>query len=278
MAAMRVRWSRRLAVVAAVLVAAGAGATAQGALAQLGLTETAAREFIMREAESTSTDRRTPIVEAGRRAFYKLPPATRGPAATALFGWAKAYVTSAAFKTAYAQHRRDVIGPETSLAQPSIDDEVQAQINEMRQSFAESRKIAASLPPASAAQLLRSLEEQEAKINSGEFEKLLRMGLAANRDERTDRAAGAAKENDERYPVDPTRIFARRLRQFLDATADVNFSARTIKLTGGPDGIEFIDRADRQRNWMWQEAVIVGPEATAAARAAAQARLKEIQP
>ena len=70
----------------------------------------------------------------------------------------------------------------------------------------------------------------------------------------------------------------RRLREFLDATAEVNFAARTISLTGGADGIEFIDKADRQRNWMWQEAVIVGPEATSAARAAAQAWLKEIQP
>jgi hypothetical protein len=57
----------------------------------------------------------------------------------------------------------------------------------------------------------------------------------------------------------------------------VNFSARTISLTGGPDGIEFRDKADRQRSWMWQEAVIVGPEATAAARAAADAWLKEIE-
>jgi hypothetical protein len=261
-----------------VALASGAGVGAQSVLAQLGLTETAARSFIMSEAESTVTNRRSPIVETGRRAFYKLPAAARGPAATALFAWAKAYVGSPAFKTAYAQRRRDVLGPDAPPAQPSIDDEVRAQIKEMKESLVQSRQMAASLPPANAAQLLKSIEEQEAKIKSGEFEKLLRMGLGANRDERAERDAAAANENDERYPTDPTRIFVRRLRQFLDATADVNFSARTINLTGGPDGIEFRDKADRQRNWMWQEAVIVGPEATAAARAAAQAWLKEIQP
>jgi hypothetical protein len=85
------------------------------------------------------------------------------------------------------------------------------------------------------------------------------MGLSANRDERAERDAAAAKENDEQYPTDPMKIIARRLREFLDATADVNFSARTISLTDGPDGIEFLDKADRQRNWMWQEAVIAGP-------------------
>ena len=288
----------KCAVLATVCAMAVAGTAAQGALAQLGLTEVAARRLLLDEATAMSAARRSEqpesmsaarwadsmrevrrieIVEIGRRAFHKLPAAARGPATTALFAWAKAYVGSPAFKTAYAQRRRDVLGPDTPTAQPSIDDEVQAQINEMRQSFVESRKIAASLPPASAVQLLKSIEEQEAKINSGEFEKLLRMGLAANRDERTERAAAAATENDERYPTDPTKIFVRRLREFLDATADVNFSARTISLTGGPDGIEFRDKADRQRNWMWQEAVIAGPEATAAARTAAHAWLEEIQ-
>lgn len=275
---MPMRRSRQCFVLATACVMAIAGTTAQGPLALLGLTESAARDFVLSEATSLSTDRRTPIVETGRGAFYKLPAAARGPATTALFAWAKAYVGSPAFKTAYAQNRHNVLGPETPAGQPSIDDEVQAQINEMKESLAQSRQMAASLPSANAAILLKTIEEQEARIKSGEFEKMLRIGLGAGRDERAERDAAAAKENDERYPVDPTRIFARRLREFLDATSDVNFSARTIRLTGGPDGIEFIDKADRQRSWMWQEAVIVGPEATAAARAAAQAWLKEIQP
>ena len=295
---MRMRQTVQFAVLAMACVTTVAGTAAQGALAQLGLTEAAARLLLLDEAttmsearrsdrpesmsvarwtQSMSEVRRVAIVETGRRAFYRLPAGARGPAATALFAWAKAYVASPAFKTAYAQRRRDVLGPDTPTAQPSIDDEVQAQINEMRQSLAESRKMAASLPPASAAQLLKSIEEQEAKINSGEFEKLLRVGLGAGRDERAQRDAAATQENDERYPADPTKIFVRRLRQFLDATADVNFSARTISLTGGADGIEFLDKMDRQRNWMWQEAVIAGPEATNAARAAAQAWLEEIQ-
>jgi hypothetical protein len=274
---MRLRWSGRFAVLATVLVGAET-LVAQGDLAQLGLTEAAARNFVMREAESTSTNRRAAIVETGRRAFFKLPAAARGPAAAALFAWAKAYVGSAAFKTAYAQHRRDVLGPEARTAQPSIDEEVQNKVNEMKTAIADSRRMAAALPPANAANLLKSLEEQEARLESGEFEKMLRMGLQVDQAERTARDADSTKANDERYPADPTRIFARRLREFLDATADVNFSARTISLTGGADGIEFIDKADRQRNWMWQEAVIVGPEATSAARAAAQAWLKEIQP
>ena len=51
------------------------------------------------------------------------------------------------------------------------------------------------------------------------------------------RRAGAGRDAnanvDETTPADPNRLFARRLREFLTATADVNFSARTINLTGG---------------------------------------------
>jgi hypothetical protein len=266
-----------IAALGATLFVGADTAVAQGALTPLGLTETAARNFVLNEATSFSTDRRTPIVETGRRAFYKLPPAARGPAASALFAWAKAYVDSAAFKTTYAQHRRDVVGPDEPPATPSADDAVRAQLAEMWESLAQSRKIAASLPPATAAELLKKIEEQEARLNSGEWEKMLRAGLQFEQADRATRDTASATANDERYPADPKRIFVRRLREFLDATADVNFSARTISLTGGPDGIEFCDKADRQRSWMWQEAVIVGPEATAAARAAADAWLKEIE-
>ena len=72
--------------------------------------------------------------------------------------------------------------------------------------------------------------------------------------------AARVKQGEEMLPADPEKVFARRLREFLEATADVNFSARTMSLTGGPDGIEFLDKADRARSWIWQEAVIVGPE------------------
>jgi hypothetical protein len=92
---------------------------AQGVLAQLGLTEASARNFLLNEIKSgPARDRRGALEIAGHRAFYKLPPAARGPAATALFAWAKAYVNSPAFKTAYAQFRKDA-GPGDDRPAPS---------------------------------------------------------------------------------------------------------------------------------------------------------------
>ncbi len=249
---------------------------AQSGLAPLGLTEVVARTFVLDEIKSPATSRGSQIAVAGTRAFLTLPAPARGPAAAALFGWAKAYVGSATFKTAYATYRRGVIGPDERPRPPSVDDELQKLIEETKVGIAQARAIAAKLPPAEAANLLKLVAEQEAGLESGATAKQLRAGVEAQHAERTSSDAASAKQDNERYPADPSRIFTRRLREFIDATADVNFSARTLSLTGGTDGIEFLAKADRQRHWMWQAAAIVGPEATSAARAAAEAWLKEL--
>jgi hypothetical protein len=76
----------------------------QNVLAQLGLTEPSARTLFFEEVERESrTDRRDRVAVAGHRVFYKLPASARGPAATALFAWAKTYVNSPAFRALYAK-------------------------------------------------------------------------------------------------------------------------------------------------------------------------------
>jgi hypothetical protein len=259
-------------------VALGGSLTAQGALAQLGLTEAAARNFVLGEIKSPAGDRRAEIAITGTRAFLKLPPAARGPAATALFTWAKAYVNSPAFTTSYDSYRKGVVGTGRRAA-PSVDETLEKEMEEQRAGLeAMKNNLATSgLPPAEQEKILAAWKEAAAQANGPEVIEARRKALEA---ERADARAGDATrlaELNEQLPADPRRLFARRLRDFLDHTADVNFSARTINLTGGTDGIEFRDAADRRRHWVWQEAALVGPEATAAARAAAQAWLKELE-
>lgn len=273
--------AKRRAIVAVLSVLATGVAlplSAQGVLAQLGLTEARARELVFTEVKSPSAPtRRSAIAVAGHRAFYKLPRAARGPAATALFAWARAYVTSTAFTTAYAEYRRGVIGTTEPSAPPSVDARLEGQLAEMRAAVEQAKQIAASLPPADRAVLLANIDEQAARIASPQFVAQLRAGLEMETSERTQNETDRVRRDTERYPADPTPIFARHLRAFLDATADADFSARTINLTGGPDGIEFVEPGDQDRSWMWQLAVLAGPEATSAARTAAQAWLQEIE-
>ena len=252
-----------------------AGAAAQSVIAQLGLTEAAARTFLIEEVKGPRNSRRVPMVGAGRAGFLKLPPAARGPAATALFAWAKAYVNTPAFKAIYDEHRKN-IAPDARQYDLSIDEEIKKKVADELASLAEAKKNVAQLPPADRAQILESIKQLETQLRSGELAKMWRENLELERADNRGEADKLAKVRDEKYPADLAAFFALRLREFLDATADVNFDARTINLTGGTEGIEFISAADRERPWQWQEAVIVGRDATMAARAAAEAWLKEL--
>lgn len=251
---------------------------AQGALAPLGLTEAQARTFLFEELKSqTPGHRRTSIAVTGHRAFYKLPASARGPAATALFAWARAHVNSPAFKTAYATFRRQA-SPVDTRARPSVDGRLADELAKMREGVEQAKQIAASLPPADRGRLLEQVSEQEARMRDPAWVANLRSMLELEERGRDESNTSSGRRFEEAFPADPNLIVARRLRRFLDDTADADFSARIIRLTDGPDGMEFIEPAHRAKSPTWQLAVLAGPEATTAARAAADAWLKEIAP
>ena len=267
------RWRASAGVVIVGTFIIGGAVLGQGGLMQLGLTEAAARKFLFDEIKSPASSRRSEIVVAGNRAFLKLPPSARGPAATALFAWAKAYVNSPAFKTLYANYRRDVGVPPKQL---TVDEEVRKTLDDMLAGVEQAKGMAALMPPADRAGALEQIKQGEAMARDPETFKKLKAQMEAARGQSTGNGA-PPKDAEEALPTDPQKLFARRLREFLKATADTNFSARTISLTGGADGIEFVDPADRKKSWVWQAAVIAGQEATSAARAAAESWLKEIE-
>ena len=269
---------RLLCLAMAVSILPAGRLIAQGALAQLGLTETAARNFVLAEIKSPALVRRSDIAVAGTRAFLRLPAAARGAAAMGLFAWAKTYVGSPAFTASYDAYRKGRL-PSGRQYELTVEEAVKKEMDEARAGMDAMKKnlAATGLPPAEQEKILAAANEGQARANSPEFIAMRQKALVAEREQAGGSDAELMEDVERQTPADPRTLFARRLREFLDVTADVNFSARTISLTGGPDGIEFADKADRQRHWIWQEAVIVGPEATAAARAAAQAWLKEIE-
>lgn len=264
-------------VAVAAMAVGGAQLAAQGTLASIGLTETAARTFLIDEIKAPAAGRGSGIVVAGTRAFLKLPAPARGPAATALFGWAKAYVSSPAFKTSYNTYRQGRL-PTARQYALTVEEQVRRDLADQLAGTEQLAQAAASMPPADKANIMASVEKARAMYTDPAFIKQQQEMVAAERAQESGGSTELAAEVEATTPADPRVLFARRLRGFLDATADVNFSARTLSLTGGPDGIEFLDKANRQRHWMWQAAAIVGPEATSAARAAAEAWLKELEP
>ena len=270
------RTSSRLTQLIALVVLAplGAGLAAQSALAQLGLTEASAREFLLNEIKSPANDRAMAIGVAGNRGFLKLPPAARGAAATALFAWAKSYVSSPAFNASYASYRKGRI-PQPREYALTPRQEVQKDVDEQLAGHELMRQSAEKMSPKERAAILESIAKVRAILDSTFETRVAQVTAERAQDEARDREL--AQEVEASTPADPRRLFARRLRDFLNATSDVNFAAKRMSLTGGPDGIEFIDKADREKPWMSQAAAIVGREATVAARAAAEAWLKEIE-
>jgi hypothetical protein len=183
-------------------------------------------------------------------------------------------VNSPAFTAKYNDFRHGAVDRAPQYDR-SVEQEVRLEIDRQLEDLQQIRPSLAKLPTDERAGVLEQLNLREQQLRDPTFIKQRQEQVAEERAQAHASAASASARNGLAIPADPKALVARRLRDFLAATADVNFETKTISLTGGPDGIEFVDPAVRTRPLMWLEAVIVGPEATAAARAAAQAWLKE---
>ncbi len=283
MKTVRQRTTRNTLLVEAVLATAvlallDGAVLAQTVLAQLGWTEAAARGLVMDEAKTSGGSRsegKLPV--AIMDAYQKIPVAARGPVTTALVGWIKAHVNSPAFATAYERIRTEE-KPQTRQYARTIDEEMKQLLDENLAGLENARQAAASMSAADREKLLASLKDMEAKMRSPELQKAQRAALEADRAQGATGEGESVKRWQENFPADPQVLVARRLREFLDATADVDFAKRNrpvISLGGAMQGY-WVDPAFNSEPWQWQHAFVAGNEATTAARAAAEAWLKEI--
>ncbi len=216
----------RTMLAAAVWLLAAAGLIAQSQLAPLGLTETAARTFVLNDIKGPAADRGAEIEVAGTRAFLTLPPAARGPAATALFAWVKAYVSSPAFINSYNAYRNGRLPTPRHYAL-SVDAQVKKDIAEQLAGFEQMRLAADKMPPQDRDMLMEQVKPALANLTNPAYADTLRAQLTAERAQETGLGPEIALEVEKTTPADPGMLFSRRLREFLTATADVNFSART---------------------------------------------------
>jgi hypothetical protein len=85
----------------------------------------------------------------------------------------------------------------------------------------------------------------------------------------------ATRNWETKFPADFNVFLAKHLREFLDTTGDVDYTAKLVRSPVN-NSLGLADPALRRKPWQWQEAVLYGPEAIAAARTAASAWLKEL--
>ncbi len=253
---------------AAVLLCAAAGIAApaaQNAVARLGYDEPEARNMFLSAVDSGT-------VYFGRAAagvFKAAPPATQKAIVEGLVAWAKSYTASAEFKRAYAE-RREAAKPHPPDPAAGVADQKrqQAEIEQMK-------KTLASMPPEQRKAVEDAIKMMEDMQKDPQMRKLqedaAKMMQKANAEEH-ERDIAKWKET---HPENPNVLVARRLRTFLDVSADVDFSAKLV-----PSGstMKFADARYEQKSSEWKLCYRAGPEAVAAARAAAAAWLKEIAP
>jgi hypothetical protein len=267
-------WQHTAPLLLATALVGGATTLAQSIVAQLGVTEDDARHWVLETMKNggPSPGGIEQITTAAQAGFKKLPASARGTAVTALYAWTKSYLNTAEFKTAYAARRADV-KPVPRVHEGTVDDELKATLAKMR-SDNEASLQALAKAGQSKEQIDAMRKTLESTVSS--LEPVFRGEITDTRaKDKADYDMGM-KQWQELFPADPMQSVARILREFLAATPDVDFAAKQKFVQGeGGEGMIFVDDAYNKKPWQWKEAYNYGPEAIAAARAAATAWVKE---
>ena len=254
------------------LSAAGVSLLAQGGLVQVGLTDASARRELLALIEEGGPYAKSPFPVALRKKFLGLPMAARRDVTIAGWSWIKAYVNSAAFKAEYARIRASH-KPASTQFDTSIEEEVKKRVDEEIAKLNESLKDLAMLPADQRGEIEAQIKKSIEYFRSKEYLDLERARVTEERSNDTGDLSQQLERWNQLYPENSNTLVARHLREFLENSAGVNFNVRLMKY-GNETIFAFLE--DALKPWQWRESFWAGREAHAAARAAAEAWLKEL--
>lgn len=252
-----------------ITVAVAAGLLAAATLpVELGLNEVETREDLLTALNSGSV----PIYGASA-ALKKVKPEVRATLVQGVLAWAKAYCETPEFAAAY-QARRNGMMPAAPEVNGTVEEEVERQKAEMLQQIEEMKTMKATLPadqqPAMDDVIRGMLASVEQMYGDPEMRQMQMQGIEMQRAEEQRQYAEALEEWKQNYPQDPRRMIARRLREFLAVSAEVNFDAQ-LKQEGRL--MRFVDAQYEQKPAEWKLCYRTGRETVAAAREFATAWL-----
>jgi hypothetical protein len=261
---------KRVAALVVIVCSLVTFTSAADVLSLLGITPEAAKQAVNTILNSGVYN---PGLPAG--AFKLMPAAARAEAVAAGVAWLKAYTASAEFKQQYAEIR-ETHKPSMPEFAGTPEEEIKKADEEQKQQAEESKKALSALPAAQRAQIeeaMKAAQAATAQMNTPEMRKMRLDAITAER-------AGRTKQYDQEmviwkrdYPESAGPLIAKRLREFLAVSADVDFAA---KLTSKNGKMIFENPSYEQKPGQWKMCFRAGKDATAAARAAAQAWLKEL--
>lgn len=200
--------------------------------------------------------------------FKAATPAARVAFVKAFLATTKAYSETAAFKADYAQHRAEG-KPDAPEARGTADQQMSEQQAEQRRKLEETRAEVGEMPPEMQKQMKEMLNQMESELNKQAGDTVQRAAMkqaieTAGREEQ-ERYKRRIEEWSADYPEQPNVAIAKRLKEFLVLTANIDFNARLEATDGGK--MRFANPEFESKGSDWKLCYRAGPEPVAAARA-----------
>lgn len=211
-----------------------------------------------------------------RSVFKNASPEVRATLVRSVVAAARAYTGTADFATRYARFR-EAQRPERESVPQSGDEALAAQQKQLEEVIKQAQKAAEDLPPEARQQLAENIAEMKKQLAELNADPEHRAAVdAAVKEGAREAEATYARQDAEfevEYPADTKRLIARRLREFLELSATVDFSARLVEKD---KKMRFADTALEAKPREWKMLYRAGKPAVDAARAAAEEWLKAL--
>lgn len=207
------------------------------------------------------------------RELKKLEPSKRAAAVKEIGDYIKKYMHSPTYAKKFSKDREN--------AKPkSAEGKIKAEIAELEQSIPEAEKGLKEATEATkglAESLVKMLKEKYNALKNPSDPKHDFYVMTVAGMDYTNAAdyEAAVKKWDAEYPATPKDLIRKRLQQFLEMSADINFEAELKEDTHGVK--HFADWELEQKNEHWKLCFRSGKETVTAARAYAEQWLKEIK-
>jgi hypothetical protein len=253
-------------------VGVGPAQTGSEIPAKLGLNLNTAKEAVLESLIGGSV-----YNDAAMRAFKALAPSARAAIVRGGLAAIKEYVGAAEFKAAYAKFR-DNEKPNPPEARPSADEAWKKQKADFEKQIVEMKKNLAGFDAETRKSMEAAIKQMQAQMETMDKDTatrdLMRQMAEAQKVEDKNRYQEQLKTWEENYPADPRVLIQKRIRDFLETSADVDFAA---KLIASGSKMRFANEDHEVKPAEWKICFRAGKEATEAARTFARAWLAELE-
>ncbi len=265
----------RLLIMLLCLLSAFAAALAQNksdALVRLGVPLPEAGDLVLDALQSGIT-----YNDHAYQTFKAMIANDRALVVRSGLAWVKEYTAGPEFSAKYAAYRmeRKPKPPETV---PTVQDYFASQRKDMEASVAESRKALAGANAETKKTLEASFKQMMDQIaamekDPGQREMIVQM-LQVQKAENQSRYEESLAEWTRVYPENLKLVIAGRIREFLEMSSDVDFSAKLVQ----QDGVmRFANQEYEAKSAEWKLCFRAGKEAVTAARTFMQVWLGELE-